>query len=50
MRAALDGHVRDGLTRAQIRVLMQAMAVREVQTSADARREHLGLWDEAELD
>ena len=50
MRAALDGYVRDGLTRAQIKVLMQAMAVREVQTSADARREYLGLWDEAGVD
>ena len=47
MRAALDGYVRDGLTRVQITGLMQAMAVREVQTSAEARRQYMEQWDRA---
>ena len=45
MKAALDEYVREGLSRAQIRALLREMAVKEVQTSADARREYLGIWE-----
>ena len=47
MREALDGYVSDGLPRRQIRTKLQAMAVREVQSSPGARRQYMGLWDMA---
>ncbi len=46
MKATLDRHVNEGLlTRGQIVTLLQAMAVREVQSSAEARSEYLTLWE-----
>ena len=47
MKAALDGYVRDGLSRGQIRALLRDMALREVQSSAAARRQYMGLWHTA---
>ena len=45
MRAALDDYVTQGLTRPQIRELLNAMAAREVQSSPEARKAYLDLWD-----
>ena len=47
MKAALDEYVREGLTRAEIRARLRAMAVEEVQGSADARREYMGIWEKS---
>ena len=47
MKTALDAYVRDGLSRAQIRVLLRAMAVEEVRSSSDARREYMDIWDKS---
>ncbi len=50
MRAALDEYVHQGKTRHEIRKLLQAMAAREVQTSAEARREYMELWEASGVD
>ena len=47
MKAALDEYVRDGLSRARIRVLLRAMAVEEVQKSSGARREYMDIWEKS---
>ena len=47
MKAALDEYVREGLSRAEIRARLRAMAVEEVQSSADARREYMGIWEKS---
>ena len=50
MREALGEFVAEGKTRGEIRKLMQALAAREVQTSAEARREYMGLWEASGVD
>ena len=47
MKEAMDEYVADGLSRGEISVLLQAMAVREIQTSEQARREYMDLWKKA---
>ena len=47
MRDALDAFVRDGMSRGQITGLLQAMAVREVQSSPEAGRQYLEQWERA---
>ena len=45
MRAAMADYARHGLSRGQAKTLMQAMAAREIMTSAKAREAYLDLWD-----
>ena len=47
MRESMDGYVARGLSRGQISILLQAMTAREIQTSAEARAEYMGLWEKA---
>ena len=47
MKKAMDEYVADGLSRGEISVLLQAMTVREIQTSEQARREYIGLWEKS---
>ena len=47
MKEAMDEYVARGLSRGRISVLLQAMAVTEIQTSAEARAEYMGLWEKA---
>ena len=47
MREALNEYVEQGLSRGRIRVLLDAMAAREIHDSADARAEYVALWDTA---
>ena len=51
MKAALDEYVREGkLSRAEIAQRLRDMAVQEVQTSADARREYMAVWEKSGVD
>ena len=50
MREALDEWAGYGMTRGEATERLSAMAVREVQTSAEARAEYLGILDEAGVD
>lgn len=45
MRAAMDEFIAKGLSRNVIRTRLQAMGVREIQTSPKARREYMALWE-----
>ncbi len=45
MRAAMDEYAARGLSRNEIRRRLQAMAVREVQASPEARRQYMALWE-----
>ncbi len=47
MREAMAEYVDMGLSRGRVRLLLQAMAVREVQESAAARADYMGLWERA---
>jgi len=44
MRAALEEYFRKGMTREEAAPLLEDMAAREIQTSADARKQYLDLW------
>ena len=50
MRAAMAEHVKEGLSRGQIVRRLQAMAVRELQSSGAARSEYMALWEAAGVD
>ena len=51
MKAALDEYVREGkLSRAEIAQRLRDMAVQEVQTSGDARREYMAVWEKSGVD
>ena len=50
MREALDEWAGYGMTRGEATERLSAMAVREVQTSAEARATYLGILDEAGVD
>ena len=50
MRAALNEFVEQGMSRGQVTERLQAMAVREVQTSAEARKTYLDLWERSGVD
>ena len=50
MREALDEWAGYGMTRVEATERLSAMAVREVQTSAEARAAYLGILDEAGVD
>ena len=45
MRTALQEYHRQGMTRGEAGELLGAMAVREIQTSPEARKSYLDLWD-----
>ena len=50
MRAAMGEYVKEGLSRGQIVRRLQAMAVRELQSSEAARSEYMAFWEAAGVD
>ena len=45
MRAALEEHARQGMSRGEAGDLLAEMAAQEIRTSADARKAYLDLWE-----
>ena len=45
MRDALQEHVRNGVTRDEATSLLHSMVARELQTSAEARKDYLDIWN-----
>ncbi len=50
MRAALEEYHERGMTRGQAKVLLDAMAAREIQTSVEAREQYLDFWAASGVD
>ena len=50
MREAVGEYAKQGMPRARAMSLLQAMAAREIRTSAEARQAYVDLWDRSGVD
>ena len=50
MKQALKNFIDEGKTRREIRILLQAMATKEIQNSPEAANEYMDIWEEAGVD
>ena len=47
MKATLEEYARKGMSREQAGPVLKAMAAREIQTSQEARKAYLDLWNQS---